>query len=556
LYIIIVTYKNKIQFQGGDWALKSPTFAVVNDIAHVANVLPRKSCDPSIAMILKRAGSKSKKELQFRPAKVNAAVQWLIQNNPHYIEAINKKELTFEPLESKGDEELFEDLPVHFPFSEVENADVCQALEDIGSAQSSGQTSESEIILLYTEKSLLSREDHIRTNLGAHEETNIESSEKELEFQDPLLSASATVSNATSADGNIFYLPRINKCVRPMDDEHFYEKAFPHLFPYGGGGFGRMHGKRESSMIDLVLRRGGDRRFGQDARFYFATYTYKMRKHAGGVAMIASKKFSETVVMTDVLQGTDTHEKADEDALASSPTVAVGVRHGNVFSEISECVTAEDVLKTLQKNNGASTSELMKRLEPYSASLPGTPMFINHERKLLYSMMASPDVAREKDDLKSSRMLSIFGTNSPCDRFNPELFDLVRPIPRLKDESTHAWNSRRVALRNFEPRQSDESEAEWIARCNALHDTQKFVEQGKESAEFISKSQRTAILRQFPALAARIADARFACMFQHIYQGEAKPFGDVSDFWYRVEFQVQLYSPPPTRFSFGPLLIQ
>jgi hypothetical protein len=104
LYIIIVTYKNKIQFQGGDWALKSPTFAVVNDIAHVANVLPRKSNDPSIAMILKRAGSKSKKELQFRPAKVNAAVQWLIQNNPHYIEAINKKELTFEPLESKGDE--------------------------------------------------------------------------------------------------------------------------------------------------------------------------------------------------------------------------------------------------------------------------------------------------------------------------------------------------------------------------------------------------------------------------------------------------------------------
>lgn len=287
---ILIVINFKIKFQGGDWALKSPMFAVVNDIAHVANVLPRKSNDPSIAMILKREGSKSKKELQFRPAKVNAAVQWLMQNNPHYIEAINKKELTFEPLKSKGDEELFEDVSVHFPLSEIENADVCQALEDVGSAQSSGQTSESEIILLYTEASLLSREDHIRSNLGANESTDIVA-DLEPEPPDPLLSASATASNATSADGNTFHLPRIDKCVRPMDDEHFYEKAFPHLFPYGGGGFGRMHGKRESSMIDLVLRRGGDRRFGQDARFYFATYTYKMRKHAGGVAIIASKKF-------------------------------------------------------------------------------------------------------------------------------------------------------------------------------------------------------------------------------------------------------------------------
>ena len=64
---------------------------VVNDIEHVLITLPRKSTDPNIALILKREGSKSHKTLQFRPAKVNDAVQWLMRNNPHYIEAVKSK---------------------------------------------------------------------------------------------------------------------------------------------------------------------------------------------------------------------------------------------------------------------------------------------------------------------------------------------------------------------------------------------------------------------------------------------------------------------------------
>ena len=141
-------------------------------------------------------------------------------------------------------------------------------------------------------------------------------------------------------------------------------------------------------------------------------------------------------------------------------------------------------------------------------------------------------------------MLSIFGTNSPCDRFNPELFDLVRPINQMPDETIENWNARRVALRNFAPQQSDETDTDWISRCTALRETFPgaftSIIGTNESGEFLSKSERSKILRRYPALAARIADARFATMFKNIYQGEAKPFGDVSDYWYRVELQVNI----------------
>ena len=84
--------------------------------------LPRKSTDPNIALILKREVSKSHKTLQFRPAKVNDAVQWLMRNNPHYIEAIKSKQLVFEPLPipANGDIQAFQDLQIHFPLSEEE----------------------------------------------------------------------------------------------------------------------------------------------------------------------------------------------------------------------------------------------------------------------------------------------------------------------------------------------------------------------------------------------------------------------------------------------------
>ena len=152
--------------KGGEWSLTSPTFAVVNDVAHVAKSLPRLPTDPKVIMILKREGSRSKKKLRFRPAKVNAAVQWLMRNNPHYIDAISKGDLKYEPLPLPpgADKDAFQDVPAQFALTEEENDDVCEALK-AGSSEAE-HTAEGDITLLFTEPPLMSREEHIRLNMG------------------------------------------------------------------------------------------------------------------------------------------------------------------------------------------------------------------------------------------------------------------------------------------------------------------------------------------------------------------------------------------------------
>jgi len=117
-------------------------------------------------MILKREGSRSKKKLRFRPAKVNAAVQWLMRNNPHYIDAISKGDLKYEPLPLPpgADKDAFQDVPAQFALTEEENDDVCEALK-AGSSEAE-HTAEGDITLLFTEPPLMSREEHIRLNMG------------------------------------------------------------------------------------------------------------------------------------------------------------------------------------------------------------------------------------------------------------------------------------------------------------------------------------------------------------------------------------------------------
>ena len=404
-------------------------------------------------------------------------------------------------------------------------------------------------------------------------------------------SESSTSAASATPPSDVFDLPRIDQYAHPSKDPHFYEKAFPHLFPFGGGGFGRDHAINENFMFELIIKRGADRRFQQDARFYFAAVTYKLRKNAGGVSITASKYadnalFSSFITDKSIaatsaaasaslpapsasasasLFSSSSSLPAASSASASTSTfstsppsqAASGVRFGNIFSEISECTTAAALLETLEKSEASGVGRLLQRLEAYSLSLPGTPLYIAHQRKLLYSMMSSPDVAVDGPDpitpeslssstsspsssspssssasaacdhssdehkgkrgeigtdapisastsLPKPRMLTIFGTQSPCDRFNPELFDIVRPISKKPDETDADWLKRQTTERNK-----------------------------------MTKSERSAILRQYPALAARIANARFETLFDYIYQGEAEPFGHVSDYWYRVEFQMR-----------------
>jgi hypothetical protein len=55
----------------------------------------------------------------------------------------------------------------------------------------------------------------------------------------------------------------------------------------------------------------------------------------------------------------------------------------------------------------------------------------------------------------------------------------------------------------------------------------------------MSAAERTAVLQENPVLAARISHSRITALFKTIIQGAARPFGQVIDFWYRIEFQAR-----------------
>ena len=218
-------------------------------------------------------------------------------------------------------------------------------------------------------------------------------------------SQSSTSAASATPPSDVFDLPRIDQYAHPSKDPHFYEKAFPHLFPFGGGGFGRDHAINENSMFELIIKRGADRRFQQDARFYFAAVTYKLRKNAGGVSITASKYadnalFSsfitdEAIAATSAAACASASASASASLFSSSSSLpaassasaststfstsppsqaASGVRLGNIFSEISECTTAAALLETLEKSEASGVGRLLQRLEAYSLSLPGTPL--------------------------------------------------------------------------------------------------------------------------------------------------------------------------------------
>jgi len=92
--------------------------------------------------------------------------------------------------------------------------------------------------------------------------------------------------------------------------------------------------------------------------------------------------------------------------------------------------------------------------------------------------------------MNSKAQLTIFGTFAPSDKFNPELYDAIDP---------------------------------------------------QTISTIYSRTDRAALLREHPVLAARIAEARIRAMFDKIIEGDDLPFGVVTDYWLRIEFQGECF---------------
>lgn len=434
----------------------------MNDVAHIALQLPREP-DKELIMLLKRAGANPTTKVTFRPYMVKRALKWLVENNPIYYDMFHNGNIDLS-LEGIREDEAVE-VPTTVNLTEEEEAAMLDAAES-SAASSTSHSEDGETMLLETPPDLISKEADVAAKLR-------------VKSTDPAVRKELSTL-------------RKGDYISPWQDPTGFDaKAFPHLHPYGSGGLpGENHGISDAELVRLHLKRGGDRRFQKSMSFVFEKYSRQTRKAAGGVAMVASAhmgvKNSGGAAEDDP---SDPSAKNSGRAAGDDPSdpnvdaLRPGVVMGDPISELGSCTTADEILGTLEKDDGKLLKRLLKRLEPFSRGLAGSPLHIAHERKQLLAMLMSNIVT-------SSGMLSIFGTNAPCDRFNPELFRIV-------------GNSKET----------------------------------KTSKVLLTAGDRAKILREHPALAARIFDAKVTALFKHIYRGEDEPFGHVTDDFNRIEFQ-------------------
>jgi hypothetical protein len=133
-------------------------------------------------------------------------------------------------------------------------------------------------------------------------------------------------------------------------------------------------------------------------------------------------------------------------------------------------------------------NKLISRLVPYAKSLTGSSLQIMHEKLNLMAMVSSPVI-------NNTAVWRWFLTFAYADLYESRLFELI------------------VNDANY----------------------QMSIEEREELVANLTSTDRSAMLRDHPALAARIFDSKITCIFDHVLMGQAKPFGDIVDFWIRIE---------------------
>ena len=412
----------------------------MNDLAKIAAQLPRDP-DKEMIMLLKREGACS--SVKFSPYKVNRALRWLVEHNPIYHELYKEGKIHLGDF-AEGEEK---EVPITVQLTEEEEEAMMGTVNDT-TTNSTIHSAQSDVVLLDIPCEITSKEEDVRSKLHMKEK-------------------------AEDTKGPLHVTEKGDYVAHWQDPTFFDAKAFPHLFPYGCGGLSQgEHGLKDAELVRLHLMRGDDRRFQNSMSYIFTQYTRQTRKEAGGVAIRASETLG--------FGNQSANERGDLTSSLGGISESVFGRDivlGDPISELQCCSNADELLATLEKDDGKLLRKLLSRLEPFSRGLAGSSLHIAYERKQLLAMLTSRIVS-------ASGMLTIFGTNAPCDRWNPELYDIVDP-------------------------------------------------------RALTPQERAVILRAHPVLAARIFNARVTALFKHIYEGEAQPFGKVTDHWIRVEFQGQ-----------------
>jgi hypothetical protein len=272
-------------------------------------------------------------------------------------------------------------------------------------------------------------------------------------------------------------------------EDYFWEKCYPHLFPYGRGGpsdrrfsFGKI---KIEEFFKRMLERGGyiygmkyGRRFQASPSFLFSAYVLDSRRRIASVSVVAAKEGNISSKGEDDLE---TITVGDVKSIIRNAAVEILQEDPKAVETHLEQAKSEGL-------GGLSVKKLIERLVPFSPELRGSPIYFALERKKLLSMLTNPVVTSEGS-------WTWF-----CTFASPEVY-----------ESTL-----------FE-----------VAEDAFIDDT--LTDIIKSNVRRMKKEERLTILKQSPALSARLFHYKQNSFWDLVLMGRHKPLGDISDWWRRVE---------------------
>ena len=312
--------------------------------------------------------------------------------------------------------------------------------------------------------------------------------------------------------------------AHPMTHKDFYYLAFPLLYPYGRGEWSIDCGITEDEYSKYALELA-DTRFQSCPSFYFALYHYFMQKRVGGISALAASKSTNAnlqhrppVVSTSTSSSPNVLREMDSIASADCPP---DITVGDMRNLLSNCVAdgAGDVARQAMSGDILSkfSKLLARRLTTYADSVPGTAAHINLARRKILTMLTSPII-------KDVGSFTWFCTYAMAD-----VYDTIVYAIALHDYSTI--------------------------------DGYDGIDGSYVKAKSLSLARRLEILRQSPAIVARVFMLKHKAFWDCIANGYHKPLGiwitiiydafkiiyisvyycvgDIVDFFIRVEFQMR-----------------
>ena len=350
---------------------------------------------------------------------------------------------------------------------------------DVALVGSRGEENSEEVLLHFSEKSTTLSEALIKATLDSDHNKKVKREEDVPVFE-------------RNQRHQFKYTKNFEDVYERDHEDYFWEKCYPHLFPYGRGGpsdrrysFGMMD---ISAFFKRMLERGGHsiglkygRRFQNSPSFIFSAYVLDSRSRIASVSVLAaeaanssSREHDETITVGDVKS---IIKDAALDILRQDPSADM------------------ELLRTSSESSNIrlSVKKLVDRLVPFSQELRGSPIYFALERKKLLSMLTNPVVT-------TLGAWTWFASFAAPEVYECTLYEVA--------EDAYICPQDTCLVKTF--------------------------------VRGLTKSQRLTILKESPALSARLFHLKQEAFWNTVLMGRSAPLGPIGDWWRRVEVIINL----------------